>query len=70
MDRYPEDFMFQPARKEFDDLKSQIATSSREGKRKLPFAYNYKSHGNNRKTKSITKRFDLSGNKSLYFVFY
>lgn len=33
--RFPEDFMFQFSQKEFDNLKSQIATSSWGGRRKL-----------------------------------
>jgi len=40
-DRFPPDFAFQLTREEFDNLKSQIATSSSEwgGKRKLPTAF-------------------------------
>ncbi|MES0491627.1 MAG: ORF6N domain-containing protein [Leptospirales bacterium] len=37
--RFPEDFMFQIRREEFIDLKSQFATSSWGGTRKLPFAF-------------------------------
>ncbi len=37
--RFPEDFMFQLTQKEFDNLKSQIATSSWGGRRKLPYAF-------------------------------
>ena len=37
--RFPEDFMFQLSQKEFDCLKSQIATSSWGGRRKLPYAF-------------------------------
>ncbi len=37
--RFPEDFMFQLTDKEFDNLKSQIATSSWGGKRKLPLVF-------------------------------
>jgi hypothetical protein len=37
--RFPEDFMFQLSQKEFDNLKSQIATSSWRGRRKLPYAF-------------------------------
>jgi len=37
--RFPEDFMFQLTREEFNDLKSQIATSSWGGVRKLPYAF-------------------------------
>lgn len=38
-DRFPQDFMFQLTLKEFDDLKSQIATSSWGGRRTLPYAF-------------------------------
>jgi hypothetical protein len=34
--RFPKDFMFQLTKKEFENLKSQIVTSSWGGKRKLP----------------------------------
>lgn len=34
--RFPQDFMFQLAEKEFENLMSQIATSSWGGTRKLP----------------------------------
>jgi len=37
--RFPEDFMFQLTQEEFNDLKSQIATSSWGGVRKLPYAF-------------------------------
>lgn len=37
--RFPEDFMFQLNKKEFDNLKSQFATSSWGGTRKLPYAF-------------------------------
>jgi hypothetical protein len=39
LDRFPEDFMFQLSSDEFDNLKSQNATSSWGGKRKLPYAF-------------------------------
>jgi len=41
IDRFPKDFMFQLTPEEFDNLKSQIATSSEGwgGRRKLPFAF-------------------------------
>lgn len=39
IDRFPKDFMFQLTREEFSNLKSQIATSSWGGKRKLPYAF-------------------------------
>ena len=38
-ERFPDDFMFQLATVEFGRLKSQIATSSWGGRRKLPFAF-------------------------------
>ena len=38
-DRFPADFMFQLTPEEFTDLKSQYATSSWGGRRKLPFAF-------------------------------
>jgi ORF6N domain len=38
-DRFPHDFMFQLTEKEFDNLKSQIATSSWGGRRNLPYAF-------------------------------
>jgi hypothetical protein len=37
--RFPEDFMFQLTREEFKILKSQFATSSWGGTRKLPYAF-------------------------------
>lgn len=37
--RFPADFMFQLTQEEFADLKSQFATSSWGGRRKLPFAF-------------------------------
>jgi len=37
--RFPADFMFRLTKKEFDNLKSQFATSSWGGKRKLPLAF-------------------------------
>jgi hypothetical protein len=39
IDRFPEDFMFQLTKEEFEYLKSQIATSSWGGRRKLPFVF-------------------------------
>jgi hypothetical protein len=38
-DRFPEDFMFQLTEPEFENLKSQFATSSWGGRRKLPYAF-------------------------------
>ena len=37
--RFPSDFMFQLTNEEWENLKSQIATSSWGGTRKLPFAF-------------------------------
>ena len=37
--RFPEDFMFQLSENELEILKSQIATSSWGGRRKLPYAF-------------------------------
>lgn len=37
--RFPEDFMFQLTEKEFENLMSQIVTSSWGGKRKLPYVF-------------------------------
>ena len=37
--RFPKDFMFQLSVEEFENLKSQFATSSWDGRRKLPFAF-------------------------------
>ncbi len=39
MGRFPTDFMFQLTETEFENLKSQFATSSWGGRRKLPFAF-------------------------------
>jgi hypothetical protein len=39
LDRFPSDFMFQLTNEEFENLKSQNATSSWGGRRKLPFAF-------------------------------
>ncbi len=39
IDRFPNDFMFQLTDPEFSDLKSQIATSSWGGRRKLPLVF-------------------------------
>jgi phage regulator Rha-like protein len=39
VDRFPLEFMFQLTKEEYDNLKSQIATSSWGGRRKLPFAF-------------------------------
>ncbi len=37
--RFPDDFMFQLTEVEFENLKSQIATSSWGGRRKLPYVF-------------------------------
>ncbi len=37
--RFPEDFMFQLSKTEFENLKSQFATSSWGGRRSIPFAF-------------------------------
>ncbi len=37
--RFPDDFMFQITKEEFENLKSQFVTSSWGGKRKLPYAF-------------------------------
>lgn len=37
--KFPEDFMFQLTKDEFNDLKSQFATSSWGGRRSLPYAF-------------------------------
>jgi hypothetical protein len=39
MDRFPDDFMFQVTQTEFENLKSQVATSSWGGRRTLPYAF-------------------------------
>ena len=39
LSRFPEDFMFQLTEEEFQNLRSQIATSSWGGNRKLPYAF-------------------------------
>jgi hypothetical protein len=39
MNRFPKDFMFQLNKEEFENLKSQNATSSWGGRRKLPYAF-------------------------------
>lgn len=39
IDRFPEDFMFQLDKQEFENLKSQFVTSSWGGRRKLPYAF-------------------------------
>ena len=39
IDRFPPEFMFQLTKEEYNNLKSQFATSSWGGRRKLPFAF-------------------------------
>ena len=39
IDRFPIEFMFQLTKEEYGNLKSQFATSSWGGRRKLPFAF-------------------------------
>ena len=39
MDRFPEDFMFQLTKQEFDNLRSQFVTSSWGGRRYPPYAF-------------------------------
>ena len=39
VDRFPDDFMFQLTEKEYENLKSQNATSSWGGRRTLPYAF-------------------------------
>lgn len=39
IDRFPDDFMFRLTKREFENLKTQFATSSWGGRRKLPMAF-------------------------------
>ena len=39
IERFPSDFMFQLTENEFENLKSQFATSSWGGRRKLPYVF-------------------------------
>ncbi len=39
IDRFPKDFMFELTKKEFESLRTQIATSKRGGIRYAPFAF-------------------------------
>jgi hypothetical protein len=39
MDRFPPDFLFTLTKKEFESLRSQIATSKRGGTRYMPYAF-------------------------------
>ena len=38
-ERFPEDFMFQLTKEEYENLRSQIVTSSWGGRRYLPYAF-------------------------------
>ena len=42
IERFPDDFMFQLTRDEFNNLRSQIATSSWGGTRYLPYVFTHK----------------------------
>ena len=46
IERFPEDFMFELNVKEYNSLRTQIATSNRGGSRYLPFAF-YRTRGCN-----------------------
>ena len=39
IERFPEDFMFELTKEEFENLRTQIATSSYGGTRYMPFAF-------------------------------
>lgn len=39
IDRFPDDFMFQLSKKEYESLRTQFATSNRGGTRYMPFAF-------------------------------
>ena len=39
LNRFPDDFMFKLNKEEFNNLRSQIATSSWGGRRTIPFAF-------------------------------
>lgn len=39
IERFPDDFMFQLSKEEFENLKSQIVISSWGGRRKMPYAF-------------------------------
>jgi hypothetical protein len=39
IDRFPDDFMFQLSKDEYDNLRTQLATSSHGGTRYMPFAF-------------------------------
>lgn len=39
IDRFPDDFMFKLSKEEYENLRSQIATSNRGGTRYMPFAF-------------------------------
>ena len=42
IDRFPDDFMFELTKEEFDNLRSQFVTSSYGGTRYMPFAFQSK----------------------------
>ena len=42
IERFPEDFMFELTKEEFNNLRSQIVTSSYGGTRYMPFAFQSK----------------------------
>ena len=68
MSRFPEDFMFQLTEIEFQNLKSQIVTSSWGGTRKLPYAFT--EHGVLMLSSVLKKRQSHSGKYSNYAHFY
>jgi len=39
LDRFPKDFMFKLTKDEFDNLRFQIGTSKKGGRRYLPYAF-------------------------------
>ncbi|MBA3065769.1 ORF6N domain-containing protein [bacterium] len=39
IERFPDDFMFQMTKKEFENLRSQVATSKRGGRRYFPYVF-------------------------------
>ena len=39
IERFPDDFMFQLSKEEFENLKSQIVTSSWGGRRTMPYVF-------------------------------
>ncbi|MGX9366256.1 ORF6N domain-containing protein [Desulfoplanes sp. PS50] len=53
IERFPDDFMFELTREEFDRLRPQFATSNRGGTRYMPMAFT--EHGVNTGTNETTK---------------